>query len=340
MNNPKILSIAIPAYNMEQYLARSLDSILNIDFVSDLDVLIVNDGSKDRTLDIAKKYESRYSGIIRVVDKKNGGWGSAINMAISLASGKYFKILDADDWYDSSSFQTFIAQLKEIDCDLVLTPYCFEYVAQGLQKEASFRNVAYNKKYEYTDLLSLNWGNDWFELPSITYRTALLQNNNIKVTECFYSDIEYDYLPIKYVRSFIFLPFSIYRYYIGREGQSVSPEGVTKHYEDHLHITKNVIDHFLNTLDCKDNVYSNFIKGVTVAKIIQNYQALLIYYTDRKTANILLSQFDSYLVAKSKYLYNHVGCKLSKYHLIYPILLWRYFRYNIYQSYLYKFIKR
>lgn len=340
MNNPKILTIAIPAFNMEHFLSRCLDSILNIDIVEWLEILVINDGSKDSTLELAKKYESQYPYIIKVIDKENGGWGSAINKAINISEGKYFRILDADDWYDTNSFQQYVYQLKDLDYDMILTPYCYEYVTKGVQKEVPFKNVEYNKGYVYSDLHSLKWGKNWFDLPSITYRTKLLQNSNIKISECFYSDIEYDYLPIKYVKSFIFLPYNIYRYYIGREGQSVSPEGTTKNYKDHLYITQKVIDYYLKAIDSEDIIFSNFIKNIAIAKIIQNYVALLKFYIDRKEANILLSQFNTNLYKTSKYLYKLSGWRLSICHLIYPILLWRYFRYNIYQSYLYKFVKK
>lgn len=340
MGSLKILTIAIPAYNMEKYLSRCIDSVLCIDLIEELEILIINDGSKDRTLEIASEYERKHPNIIRVVDKENGGWGSAINKAISFATGKYFRILDADDWYDSISLRQFIIQLKKLNCDLILTPYRYEYVNQGIQKEIPFKHVKYYKEYEYSDLLSLNWGKDWFDLPSITYCTEILQINNIRVAECFYSDIEYDYLPIKYVKSFIFLPINIYRYYIGREGQSVSPEGTTKYYKDHLYITKRAINYYLNMVASEDIVYAGFIKKIAIAKICQNYIALLKYYIDRTEANILLSEFDRYLYATSKELFKHSAKKLSIYNVIFPIKLWRCFGYNIYQSDLYRIATR
>ena len=211
INNSKILTVVIPAYNMEKYLNRSLDSILCGDLIADIEILVVNDGSKDQTLKIAREYEDKYPDIVKVVDKENGGWGSAINKAISIALGKYFKILDADDWYDKALFHGFIGELKKIDSDLLLTPYRYVYVAEGTQKDVLFKNIEYNREYAYSDLLTLDCGVDWFEMPSITYRTELLQTNKIRVSECFYSDIEYDYLPIKFVKSFIFLPYNILR---------------------------------------------------------------------------------------------------------------------------------
>ena len=109
----KLLTIAVPAYNMEKYLSRCLNSIL-LDGQQDyLEVILINDGSKDNTLAIAREYEKKYPDILTVVDKPNGGWGTAINKAIGLASGRYFKILDSDDWFDSKALVEFIELLKK-----------------------------------------------------------------------------------------------------------------------------------------------------------------------------------------------------------------------------------
>ena len=99
----KLFTIAVPAYNMELYLKRCLDSILLPKLQNSLEVILINDGSKDNTLSIARHYEKQYPEMLKVIDKTNGGWGSAINCEIQEATGKYFKILDADDWFDSKA---------------------------------------------------------------------------------------------------------------------------------------------------------------------------------------------------------------------------------------------
>ena len=99
----KILTIAIPAYNMEKYVGRCLDSVLHTAMTNTIEVLLINDGSKDSTLRIAQEYATKWPETLRVINKPNGGWGSAINCAISEAAGKYFKILDADDWFDTQA---------------------------------------------------------------------------------------------------------------------------------------------------------------------------------------------------------------------------------------------
>ena len=100
----KILTVVMPSYNAEPYLCETIPTILASEFVNDVELIIVNDGSKDNTLEIARDFEKKYPNTIRVIDKENGGHGSAINVGIEAASGKYFKIIDADDWVDTKAF--------------------------------------------------------------------------------------------------------------------------------------------------------------------------------------------------------------------------------------------
>lgn len=337
----KILTIGIAAYNMEKYLERCLDSIVCIEHIDDIEIIVVNDGSKDKTIEIARAYESKYPLSVRAIDKPNGGWGSVVNLAMKEAKGKYFRLLDADDWYDSDNFNKFVEYLKHSDSDLVLTPYQYEFLFEGKSKAVPFTNVEYNNQYNYKDLTSLNWGKKWFDLPSITYKTSILQDNNIKVSECFYADIEYDYLPITHIKTFVFNELSIYRYFIGREGQSVSKEGATKHYDDHLRITKQAILYYKSKAnDNCDSVYVEFLHRVAVAKIILNYQTLMKFYIRRDEANVLLKEFDEYLNNESRKLYIDAGNAMNFGGIIYPIILWRKLRFNIFNSLIYKLIKR
>lgn len=331
----KLITIAIPAYNMEKYLSRCLNSLLDKTIIDFIEIIIINDGSKDNTITIANDYKSKYSECIKVIDKENGGWGSGINAAIRNANGKYFKILDADDWFDSENFVTFISELSKLNVDLILTPYVLDFIHKGKKKKIQFKNVEYNNIYTKSSLGGLNWGHKWFELPTITYRTEILKKNNITISECFYSDIEYDYLPLKYINSFIFCNLEIYHYYIGREGQSVSPEGVTKHYNDHLYICKKLLSYYNNINNVSDLQYITILKRIVIEKTIQNYIALMKFYIDRKKYIPLLYEFDNYIKEYNLELYKEVGENCRLYGLK-PIKLWRKFDYNIYRSFLYK----
>ena len=116
----KILSIIIPTYNMEKYLRKCLDSlIVSNENMELLEVLVVNDGSKDTSLQIAQEYDIKYPQTFRVIDKENGNYGSCVNRGLKEAVGKYVKVLDADDYFDTFEFEKAIDFLKQNDYDLV-----------------------------------------------------------------------------------------------------------------------------------------------------------------------------------------------------------------------------
>ena len=121
----KLLTIVIPTYNMQDYLARCLDSLIikDDDLMSKLEVLVVNDGSKDNSSAIAHEYEAKYPNTFRVIDKENGNYGSCVNRGLKEAAGKYIKVLDADDWFDNSNFEKYLSVLSSIDADLILTDF-------------------------------------------------------------------------------------------------------------------------------------------------------------------------------------------------------------------------
>ena len=111
----KVLSVIVPSYNMEAYLPRCLGSLVVDDkaLLQKLDVIVVNDGSKDRTSEIAHEFESKYPGVFRVIDKTNGHYGSCINAALPVAEGEYVKVLDADDSVDTNEFEKLLLAISE-----------------------------------------------------------------------------------------------------------------------------------------------------------------------------------------------------------------------------------
>ena len=119
----KILTIVIPTYNMEKYLDKCLSSLIMPRNMDDLEVLIVNDGSKDSSLQIARRYEALYPQTFIVIDKDNGNYGSCINCGLKNASGKYFKVLDADDSYNTENLCNYLDFLRYLDIDLIMSDF-------------------------------------------------------------------------------------------------------------------------------------------------------------------------------------------------------------------------
>ena len=125
----KLLSFAIPCYNSEAYMEKCIESILLGG--EEVEILIVNDGSKDRTAEIADAYEAKYPTICRAIHQENGGHGEAVNAGIRNATGRYFKVVDSDDWVDPDAYKAILSKLREYDSDdnyldVLLSNYVYE----------------------------------------------------------------------------------------------------------------------------------------------------------------------------------------------------------------------
>ena len=119
----KILTVVIPSYNVERFLQETLESFVEERVLKDIEVLVVDDGSKDGTAEIGKAFEQMYPGTFRVISKENGGHGSTINKGIEQCQGKYFKVVDGDDWVNTEDFCILVDKLKTCEADYVVTNY-------------------------------------------------------------------------------------------------------------------------------------------------------------------------------------------------------------------------
>ncbi len=222
----KLLTLAVPTYNMEKYLARCLDSVLcaNKDY---LEVLVVNDGSKDRSSEIGHMYEARYPNVIRVIDKENGNYGSCVNRALAEARGKYFRMLDADDWCDTEALNQWLENLKTCDADMVLT------IAEDRNENGTLiqtitapSSVQEGIVYEADEFDGLKLGyNKLFCSHIVTYRTSVLREIKLQLQQGIsYTDNEYVFFPLDHIQTVVYFRLPVYQYFIGREGQTTQPE--------------------------------------------------------------------------------------------------------------------
>ena len=234
----KILTISIAAYNVESYIRKTLDSLITSGSIDALQILVVDDGGKDGTLQIVKEYEGKYPNSIFGVHKENGGYGSVINTSLRLAQGKYFKQLDGDDWFENENMDALVELLKTVDADYVVTPRWL------------FNEVDSSKVFQdyYEKFPEGSYAFDDMEFAEISpmhcsiFRTELLRQNHIAITEhCFYTDLELVYRPVPYIQSVYVWHKPVYVYRIGREGQSVSKTGIRKHYMEHSKVLWNLV---------------------------------------------------------------------------------------------------
>lgn len=238
----KILTIVIPSYNVEAFLEKTVNSFLAEEIMDDIEILIVNDGSKDKTKEIGMHFEEQYPQCVKLVDKENGGHGSTINKGLSIATGKYFKVVDGDDWVDTAAFVSYVKKLKNINVDMVLTPFNEVYIPSMKTIKRATANVSTDKEYALSDVLG-DIG-DCYQMHSITFRTAIIQDK-LKITEhCFYVDQEYILLPLGAVEKVMFLDNTIYQYRLGDENQSVSVTSKQKNRAMHRKVVMRLLRTF------------------------------------------------------------------------------------------------
>ena len=217
----KALTIIIPTYNMEQYLRKCLDSLIIEDneLFNSLEVLVVNDGSKDSSSAIAHEFRDRYPNVFRVIDKENGNYGSCVNRGLKEAAGKYVKVLDADDTFDTRNFSDYLHFLANKDVDCVLSDMV-QVDVLGEYKETCRYNLPEDRIFTLVEL-----GDAAYDLwmHCVCYKTENLRTMNYHQTEGIsYTDQEWICLPMSVSKSLAYFPKVIYRYLVGRDGQTIN----------------------------------------------------------------------------------------------------------------------
>ena len=302
----KVLTISIAAYNVEKFIDKTLDSLI-IENMDLLEVLIINDGSKDNTLQIAQKYESKYPKTFRVIDKENGGYGSTINAGIKHANGKYFKQLDGDDSYVTNNLNELCLKLQEMDEDMVYTPYIKHNIIN--QTEEIVKNNVTNYS-EITNLEEIIKHVDpVLYMHNLLYKTEILKINNIKIDEnCFYTDTEYVLFPIIYCKTIAVLNLPIYVYRYGDENQSIGRLGKLKHYKDHLRMSNSLLARVPDIEKLPENL-SEYFKEYLASIFASGIANYLMILKPTKENYILIEEYDKKIFDTNKEIYN----KMNKY---------------------------
>lgn len=248
----KLLSVAIPCYNSAAYMENCVNSLLPGG--EDVEIIIVDDGSnKDETPAIADRLAAEHPTIIRAVHQENGGHGQAVNTGLKNATGKYFKVVDSDDHVDLKAYKAILAKLKDFELagtqvDMFLANY--EYDKEGAKK---------NRVIEYRHTLPQNRIFTWEEtghfrrgeyilMHSVIYRTQLLRDCGLVLPKhTFYVDNIYVFNPMPSVKSMYYMDVNFYRYYIGREDQSVNEKVMVKRADQQIRVNRIMFDYYSKT---------------------------------------------------------------------------------------------
>lgn len=241
----KTLTITIPSYNVEKTLKETVDSLLEPSILNDLEILIVNDGSKDSTSEIAHEYEKKYPNTVRAIDKENGGHGSTINTGMREATGRYFKVVDGDDWLITENLVKLVKDLKSLNTDIVYNPY-YEVNDKTRNREL-FTELKEDIQLEKVYAFDAVADKVYIPMHSMTFRTEILKSHPIKIDEHrFYVDNEYVLMPIPFVESVIFFDYPVYLYRVFTENQSMNIKNMQKNFQHNYDVIMHMIEYYHN----------------------------------------------------------------------------------------------
>ncbi|MCM1046965.1 MAG: glycosyltransferase [Clostridiales bacterium] len=242
----KLLSIVIPSYNSEAYMRKSIESLLIGG--DEVEIIIVDDGSTDNTGKIADEYAKEYPSIIKAIHQENGGHGAAVNTGLNAATGLFFKVVDSDDWVKESAYLKILEKLEELsgtDTALDMLISNFVYEKEGEKKKKVMRYhfaLPQDRIFTWKDIKHFRKG-QYMLMHSVIYRTKLLRECGLKLPEhTFYVDNLFVFEPLPSVRNMYYLDVNFYRYYIGREDQSVNEKVMISRIDQQICVNKLMLD--------------------------------------------------------------------------------------------------
>ncbi|MCI8282839.1 MAG: glycosyltransferase [Lachnospiraceae bacterium] len=242
----KLLSIAIPCYNSQDYMEHCIESLLPGG--EDVEILIVDDGSMDATPEIADQYAKKYPSIVKAIHQKNGGHGEAVNAGIRNATGLFFKVVDSDDWVNEEAYQKILETLRTLSggqnaLDMLISNFVYEKEGVKRKKVMHYRSILpKDQLFGWEEAKHFKKGR-YILMHSVIYRTQLLRECGLKLPEhTFYVDNIFVYFPLPYVKTMYYLDVDFYRYFIGREDQSVNEAVMIRRIDQQIKVNKLMVE--------------------------------------------------------------------------------------------------
>ena len=239
----KILTITIPCYNSQDYMKKCIDCALFGG--EDVEILIVDDGSTDKTGQIADEYAEKYPTIVRAIHKENGGHGDAVNTGIANATGVYFKVVDSDDWLDREAYKNVLKVLKSVvkdekDLDLLLSNYIYDKTDRRKKRVMRYHGALPEKRIIGWEDSRIRFNKFQYVLMhSVIYRTQILRDSGLVLPKhTFYVDNLYVFQPMIHVKKLMYLNVDLYHYYIGNE------KTMMKRIDQQLYVNRTLIAFF------------------------------------------------------------------------------------------------
>lgn len=336
----KTLSIIIPTYNAEKFLDKGLTSFImeDAELMNKLEVIVVNDGTPDNSVAVAQKYVDQYPNVFSIISKENGGHGSAINVGVDNITGKYFKVIDADDWVDTAALERLIKYLDEVETfEALITSFTTydiskdEYEYQGVKMDDYDRVYTLEELMSYWDNLQLG-----FSFHGILYNTKFYKDQNYRLVEkAFYEDQEYATIPLAWATKVRVLDDPMYMYRIGDVSQSVSTTSQLNRLPDFEKVLWKMMDFEAVADKCPPGGKEQWIRKLS-KYLASIYHITLIKNPDKKSKRQYLKDLNAEIECRSPFVYNSVKNKykvfviLNKMHMsedVYayvfsPVLKW------------------
>lgn len=280
----KYITFTVPSYNSESYMRRCIDSLLVGG--EDVEILIIDDGSTDKTGAIADEYEMLYPNIVKAVHKPNGGHGSGVNKGLELAQGIYYKVVDSDDWLNQNACLALLDRIRhfaedgESACpDLFICNYIYDHLDEGIQKPMNYENIFPVEKVCGWNEIGHFRPSQYLIMHALMFRTQVLRESGVKLPEhTFYVDNLFSYQPLPYAKTLYYMDLDLYHYYLGRDDQSVNEKVLMKRIDQQIKVTelvaKSVDLHEVKRMYPKLAVY--MMRNISIMLSISSIHLLLI----------------------------------------------------------------
>ena len=236
----KLLTVTVPCYNSQDYMRHCIESLLPGG--ERVEILIIDDGSKDDTGRIADEYAEKYPTIVRVIHQENGGHGEGINQGLRHAAGTYFKVVDSDDWL-SDDFPAFLDLLEQCEArggvDLAVTNYYYVHSDGIGDRSINYSSVLpEGRVFTWADTRPFRI-HQMLTIHSCTFRTENMRKWGCELPKhTFYEDNLMVYLTLPHTRRMVYMNADLYRYAIGRPDKSVQRTVMMKRYHHQILVTE------------------------------------------------------------------------------------------------------
>jgi glycosyltransferase involved in cell wall biosynthesis len=244
----KLLSIAVPSYNSEAYLSNCIESLLAGG--ERVEIIIIDDGSKDKTGEIADAYAAKYPTIVKAIHQPNGGHGEGVNQGLAHATGLYYKVVDSDDLLAKEGYLKLLDTIEEHQKegkspDLYIANFVYEHIEDNTQYVSDYVRYMPKDQFFSWDKVRRFKAHHMLLMHSLYYRRdTLLSSHTVLPKHCFYVDDIFAYKPLPYCKTIFYLNQNIYRYRIGRSDQSVNEVNFVKRYPQQLTVMRGVLDSY------------------------------------------------------------------------------------------------